>query len=102
MKRRRKPSPQAVALFGALLARPGQWQYGYDLTKALGVQTGSLYPLLIRLTDEGLLEAEWQPPSRPGLPARHGYRLTREGAAFASQAVSEAPIPRDDRGLAPA
>jgi DNA-binding PadR family transcriptional regulator len=89
-------------LFGALLARPGQWQYGYDLTKELGVRTGSLYPLLIRLTDEGLLEAEWQPPSRQGRPARHGYRLTSAGTAFASQAINEASVPGDDRGLAPA
>lgn len=102
MKRSRRPSPQAISLFAALLSRQGRWQYGYDLSKELDVRTGSLYPLLIRLTDEGLLESEWQPPSRPGLPARHGYRLTDAGAAFARTTLDALPEPRTAIGWAPA
>lgn len=83
MARRRKPSPQATRLLAAMLSRPGEWRHGYDLIKAAGIRSGTLYPLLIRLTEEGVLEAEWQPAARAGLPARHAYRLTPSGIAFA-------------------
>ncbi len=93
MVRRRKPSTQAIALFAALLARPGDWRHGYDLTRELGIRSGTLYPLLIRLTAEGVVEAEWQPAVRAGLPARHAYRLTSEGKAVARQAVAQDQAP---------
>ena len=57
--------------------------YGYDLSKNTGLSSGTLYPLLMRLSDQGLLESQWQKPERPGKPPRHVYRLTSEGLAFA-------------------
>ncbi len=81
--RKRRPSPQARAILEALLARPLDWQYGYDLSKRVGLSSGTLYPVLIRLNDRGLLEAKWVEAERPGRPARHAYRLTSEGVAFA-------------------
>ena len=69
MPRSRKPSNQALRLFEVLLSRPQEWRYGYELTKEVGLKSGTLYPLLIRLSDEGLLESEWHPPVRPNLPA---------------------------------
>lgn len=79
----RKLSRQTARLLGALLSDPSRWRYGYDLTKELGLQSGTLYPLLIRLTEQGLLESEWQPATRPGRPPRHAYRLTHAGISFA-------------------
>jgi DNA-binding PadR family transcriptional regulator len=70
----------------ALLSRPLDWQYGYDLAKLVGLSSGTLYPILIRLHERGLLEAKWIEPERPGRPARHAYRLSPAGAAFARQA----------------
>ena len=99
MDARRKPSPQAVRLISAMLSRPGEWRHGYDLTRTAGIRPGTLYPLLIRLTEEGLLESEWQPAARPGLPARHAYRLTPAGIALARtwlappEAPSTWPVP---------
>lgn len=71
-----------------MLSRPAEWRHGYDLAKAAGIRSGTLYPLLIRLTDEGLLESEWQSAARPGLPARHAYRLTPAGIAFAHACIA--------------
>jgi DNA-binding PadR family transcriptional regulator len=71
----------------ALLSRPLDWHYGYDLAKLVGLSSGTLYPILIRLHDRGLLEAKWIDPERPGRPARHAYRLSAEGAAFARRAA---------------
>lgn len=99
---RRKPSRQAVKLFDALLSRPGEWRYGYDLTKEVGLKSGTLYPLLMRLTDDGLLQSEWRPAARRGLPPRHAYRLTNTGIAFARSTLETAVGPSSSRGLAPA
>lgn len=85
MLRAPRRSVQTTALLNAMAARPGSWQYGYDLSRRTGLKSGTLYPLLIRLSDRGLLEARWQPPEHPGLPARHAYRLTPGGRAFAKQ-----------------
>ena len=37
---------------------------------------GTLYPLLMRMSDKGLVDAQWGEPVQPGRPARHLYRLT--------------------------
>ncbi len=83
MTRKRAPSPQSRAILEALLSQSRDWQYGYDLSKRVGLSSGTLYPVLIRLHDRGLLEAKWVDAERPGRPARHAYRLTPEGVAFA-------------------
>lgn len=102
MNRRRKSSRQALALLGAMLERPGEWRHGYDLGKDTGLKAGTLYPLLMRLADEGLLESEWRPAARPGLPARHAYRLTPAGTAFAHAELRASGARPGGAGLAPA
>ncbi len=88
--RSRKPSKQTLRLLQALAARPREWRHGYDLMKETGLFSGTLYPLLMRLTDQGLVEGEWRAPAQPGRPARHAYRLTSAGVAFARAAGEEA------------
>ena len=83
MERRRRPSEQMLALLEALSARPREWRYGYDMMKETGLRSGTLYPLLMRMSDQGLVEAEWRQPERPGRPARHAYRLTAAGLELA-------------------
>ena len=72
-----------LLLLEALSARAQQWRHGYELMKETGLSSGTLYPLLMRMTDQGLVEAEWREPEQPGRPARHAYRLTSAGIAFA-------------------
>ena len=91
MPRRPNVSLQTRALLAALLARPAEWRHGYDLSRETGLKSGTLYPLLIRLCDQGLLEASWQEADRPGRPPRHAYRLTPSGAATARQLIAETP-----------
>jgi DNA-binding PadR family transcriptional regulator len=77
-------------VLAAFAAQPAEWRYGYDLCRAVGIKSGTLYPMLIRLADQGLLAAEWRAPDRPGRPPRHAYRLTAQGLAFA-RAQAERP-----------
>ncbi len=65
--------------------RPDVWRYGYDLGTQVGLKSGSLYPLLMRLAEQGLLTAAWEQNPPPGRPARHLYRLTPHGVAVADQ-----------------
>ena len=91
MQRVRPPSPQARAVMEALSAQPQTWRYGYDLIGETKLKSGTLYPLLIRLSEQGLLEAEWRPAVQLGRPARHAYRLTGQGLALARRLVADAP-----------
>ncbi|MFL5295157.1 MAG: PadR family transcriptional regulator [Phenylobacterium sp.] len=84
MARQRAPSPQTVRVLEALAAQPQAWRYGYDLLKETGLKPGTLYPLLIRLDGQGLLEAEWRPSLQAGRPPRHAYRLTGKGLSVAA------------------
>ena len=84
MPRSSNVSAQTRRVLAALAAQPQAWRYGYDLLKEMGLASGTLYPLLIRLSDQGLLESEWRPSLKPGRPPRHAYRLTASGAALAA------------------
>lgn len=91
MKRTRRPSDQTIAVLRALLSQPANWRYGYDLSKEIGLKSGTLYPVLMRLTDEGLLDSEWHPSARQGAPARHAYRLNQLGLAYAQDVALGSP-----------
>lgn len=84
----RRPSPQTIAVVRVLLRSPDQWHYGYELSKQLELPSGTLYPILMRLSERDQLETRWEEPSAPGRPARHLYRLTRGGRAWARAAVA--------------
>lgn len=85
MVRNRQPSKQMHRLLEALSAKRKDWRHGYDLMKETGLLSGTLYPLLMRMTEQGLVEAQWLEPTQPGRPARHAYRLTTAGFALALQ-----------------
>jgi DNA-binding PadR family transcriptional regulator len=85
MSRRQNISEQTRTALASFLAQPGEWRYGYDISRETGLKSGTLYPLLMRLHDRGLLEAEWRPSAQPGRPQRHAYRLTASGIALARE-----------------
>src|SRR6202789_3863386 len=81
-------SPQTMSVLAALCEQPSGWQHGYALARQTGLKSGTLYPILIRLADRGLVEACWQEEPQPGRPRRHLYRLTAGGVASATQALA--------------
>jgi len=78
-----------------LLADPSASHYGYDLMKAAKLPSGTLYPMLARLQQEGLVDSEWEPQRQDaaGRPPRKYYRLTAEGARVARVELAQAPVP---------
>ena len=106
MTARAEFSVQTLAVLAALAEEPSQWRHGYALAGQTGLKSGTLYPILIRLAERGLVEACWQDEPVPGRPRRHLYRLTADGLASATaalaaaaeaaaaQAASQATVPR--------
>jgi PadR family transcriptional regulator PadR len=82
--RTRRPSPQTIAVLHALADQPSTWRYGYELGRQVSLPAGSLYPILMRLTDRGLLESTWESDPPAGRPPRHLYRLTEPGLELAA------------------
>ncbi|GGO89649.1 PadR family transcriptional regulator [Stakelama pacifica] len=78
-----------IALLHSLADR--QWHHGYDLMKDTGLLSGTLYPLLIRMSEQDLVEAEWREPAMTGRPARHAYRLTQKGMALVQDLARNDP-----------
>jgi len=76
-------SPQSTSVMAALAVEPSTWRHGYDLAKQTGLKSGTLYPILIRLAERGLVEAQWENEQPQGRPRRHLYRLTATGRATA-------------------
>jgi DNA-binding PadR family transcriptional regulator len=91
--RRPNSSPQTKALLACFLDAAPEWRHGYDLSKATGLKSGSLYPTLIRLADQGYLESRWCEPDKPGRPPRHAYRLTAKGVGLARDQVGAVEPP---------
>ncbi|MFC4592313.1 PadR family transcriptional regulator [Sphaerisporangium corydalis] len=99
MTRVRRPSPQTIAVLSALAATPAEWRYGYELGREIGLKAGSLYPILMRLADRGMLETSWETGPPPGRPPRHLYRLSGAGRALAAETATPATAaPRTSRG----
>src|SRR5689334_6299349 len=90
MTRQPNTSPQTLLVLQLLLEEPTTWHYGYEISQQTGLKSGTLYPILIRLADQGWLETRWAEPQRQGRPARHTYRLTPVGARGASALVAKA------------
>jgi DNA-binding PadR family transcriptional regulator len=58
--------------------------FGFDVMRVTQLPSGTVYPLLRRLEDGGLVSSRWEEESRAhdeGRPARRYYELTGVGAA---------------------
>lgn len=88
MQRNRPPSVQTIKVLHALAADPAQWRYGYDLATEVHLKSGSLYPILVRLADRGLLDTSWE-PAIGSRPPRHLYRLTPAGREFVAALTAD-------------
>jgi DNA-binding PadR family transcriptional regulator len=100
MPRLPNTSPQTLRVLELLLEAPRSWHYGYALSQLTGLRSGTLYPILLRLADQGWLETRWAEPEQSGRPPRHTYRLTGKGAALARTTLADAAPLKVNRRLA--
>jgi DNA-binding PadR family transcriptional regulator len=97
-RRDRAFSAQTVLVLRALAAQPATWRYGYELGVDVGLKSGSLYPILMRLADRALLDTAWEQGPLTGRPPRHLYRLTPLGLNEAA-ALDQSPLARSAPAL---
>lgn len=98
MARRPNVSRQTRVLLAVLVEQPRAWRHGYELSKDTGLKSGTLYPLLMRLCDQGFLDSRWKEPEKPGRPPRHVYRLTASGQVLVRELVASMGGLSPDRG----
>ncbi|WP_461456883.1 PadR family transcriptional regulator [Parasphingorhabdus sp.] len=63
--------------------------HGYEIMKTAGIKPGTLYPMLARLEDQGLLNSEWEKTGVEGRPPRHIYCLTQAGRTFTAKLIDD-------------
>lgn len=97
MTRNRAPSKSTRLVLSELCMQP---QYGYALMKQTGLKSGTLYPILMRLTDRGWLTASWEESPNPGRPPRQCYQLTPRGRAYAKDVLLSDKISPISQGIA--
>lgn len=85
MGKKRRISRATMDVLEVLLRDPTEARHGYDLIKTAGLSSGTLYPILQRLEDEGWVEATWEEidAAEEGRPRRRYYALTGLGVAAA-------------------
>src|SRR5450432_4005860 len=93
-------SAQTLRVLASLESDPVTWRHGYLLAGETGLRSGTLYPILIRLAERGLLEACWEDGQPAGRPRRHLYRLSSDGLAAARTALAEPAPLKDPRATA--
>jgi DNA-binding PadR family transcriptional regulator len=80
-----KKGRQLLVLMAALEAYP-EYIYGYELAKKTKILAHNLYPILVRLENEGYLFSEMQ-DSNLGAP-RRAYRIKEEDHARVQREVN--------------
>jgi len=84
-------SPQLMFVLAEFLHGEGEWRYGYDISRNTGLKSGTLYPILMRLAEHGMLETSWEAQVE-GRPPRHLYKITSDGLRYARERLSEAAV----------
>ena len=71
------PLTRVLSVF---LADASAWRYGYDLMKAARLPSGTLYPMLARLQEQGLVTAQWEQHSADAICTCRGTPGQNDGA----------------------
>jgi PadR family transcriptional regulator len=83
---------QLLSVLEAFLEDPASDLYGLEIMESAHVSSGTLYPILHRLAEEGWIVRTRDAPSDRGGPGRRMYRLTPTGRLRAIEVL-------DERGL---
>lgn len=69
-------------------------RHGFDIIDATGLPSGTVYPILRRLEEAGLLGSDWEPvriARDEQRPPRRYYQVTGTGKAFAREGLERYP-----------
>jgi len=69
--------------------------YGFSVMEITGLPSGTVYPALRRLEQDGLIRSQWEPQSKADAelrPARKYYKLTPSGRATLEASQKRYPL----------
>jgi DNA-binding PadR family transcriptional regulator len=72
-------------------------RHGFEIIEAVGVRSGTVYPVLRRLEEQGLVKSRWEPVREArdaGRPPRRYYELTRAADSLLERAREAFPADR--------
>ena len=115
MDKRRKDAPQnrvnlTYPTAMVLQSLANGYHYGFDILDGTGLPSGTVYPILRRLDDEGLVESKWEKTEiarRENRPPRRYYEITKWGEKTLADALKRFravvdAVPKAARKLRPA
>jgi PadR family transcriptional regulator PadR len=78
---------KSLKLLQTFASNPTKEYSGAEVMRATSMASGTIYPILIRFEQEGLLESYWEEvdPKQAGRPRRRLYRVTSRGAQTARE-----------------
>lgn len=77
-----------------LLAVSRGVRHGFDIMDASGLPSGTVYPILRRLEDAGMLRSKWEAVTQArddGRPPRRYYQVTGAGLRVLDEAIAKYP-----------
>src|SRR5580765_1489401 len=104
MSNRRVPeriTRQLLAVLEAFMDDPSRDLYGLEIMELAHISSGTLYPILHRLVDDGWILRACEAPSGRGGPARRMYRLTAAGRLHAIELFEERGLSKRHRKVEP-
>jgi|SRR5271163_2956312 len=89
---------QTIKVLAALMSGEELELSGAQIARSTQLASGTLYPILMRLEQAGLVESRWEveEPSELGRPRRRFYRVTGMGARKAKAAIRNLVAPLGD------
>jgi DNA-binding PadR family transcriptional regulator len=84
----------------AMLADPAAPRYGLQISKLADLETGTLYPIMVRPERVRWVESSWEDPDvslSDKRPRRRYYQLTQDGAEQARNALADVAWAREKR-----
>ena len=81
----------SYAMTVILQALDNGYQYGFDIMDATGLPSGTVYPALRRLEENGQVKAKWEKHAlaqAEARPPRRYYELTKAGRLLLAEAVA--------------
>ena len=80
-----------LKVLGQFCCQPNDRLSGIEISRATGLASGTLYPILFRLEEAGWLESEWEEvvPTQVKRPRRRLYLITALGEVNARASFRE-------------
>lgn len=82
------PFTKVLSVF---ISHPKKEYSGADICRETGLKSGTVYPMLLKMTENGWLKNEWEnvDPKKVGRPKRRMYVLTEKGSIHGHKILIE-------------